>query len=292
MSTRLIPQSEVHNHPSHQWPSLNVFKKAYYAIRSIVIWILSVAFFFPVCSFLVLLGYFVDPRKNDKPQRWLFRNIMRVAGVDLEVRYAPGFDRQRTSFFVCNHIDIWDAFIIYSAIPQFVRGLEHESHFKVPAYGWMMRRFGNVPVPPEGNLAKYKQMMRLTRETLDKGVSLIVFAEGTRTRDGRVTQFSPGVFRMAIQFGYPIAPMSIVGAYEFSKKGDWKLFPSKIVIHMHDTIETAGLNKNDVEPLMNRAQAIVARPLDEYYGIQSDSTGSRNDLQTPRTQAASQQLER
>src|SRR5262249_32347751 len=170
-------------------------------------------------------------------------------------------------------------------------GLELESHFKVPAYGWMMRRFGNVPVPPEGNLAKYKQMMKLTRETLEKGVSLIVFAEGTRTRDGRVGQFNPGVFRMAIQFGYPIARMSMVGAFEFSKKGDWKLFPSKIIIYMHDTIETKGMGKNDVEALMNRVQAIVARPLDEYYGVQADPTGAPNFPSPSRTHAASRQAE-
>jgi 1-acyl-sn-glycerol-3-phosphate acyltransferase len=271
MSENAIIRSEVRNHPRHNWSSLSFIGKAYYALRSVVVWLASVAFFFPVCSFLVLLGAFVDPRKNDRPQRWLFRNIMRVAGVDFEARYSPGFDRGRTSFFVSNHIDIWDAFIIYSAIPQFVRGLEHESHFKIPAYGWMMRRFGNVPVPPEGNLAKYKQMIKLTRETLDKGVSLIVFAEGTRTRDGRVGPFNAGVFRMAIQFGYPIAPMSIVGAYEFSKKGDWKLFPSKITVHIHDTIETRGLDKNDVEALMNRVHAAVTKPVDEFYGIQTDS---------------------
>jgi 1-acyl-sn-glycerol-3-phosphate acyltransferase len=279
--------SEVRNHPRHNWSSLSFISKAYYALRSVIVWLASFAFFFPVCSFLVLLGAFIDPRKNDRPQRWLFRNILRVAGVDFEARYSPGFDRDKVSFFVCNHIDIWDAFIIYSAIPQFVRGLEHESHFKVPAYGWMMRRFGNVPVPPEGNLAKYKQMMKLTRETLDKGVSLIVFAEGTRTRDGRVGPLNPGVFRMAIQFGYPIAPMSIVGAYEFSKKGDWKLFPSKITVHIHDTIETKGLGKNDVEALMNRVHAIVAKPVDEYYGVQTDSTGATSALPTSRTQAAS-----
>src|SRR5215510_7222032 len=166
MSPRLIPQSEASNHPSHKWGSFNVLQKFWYGARSIVRWLGSVAFFFPVCSFLVLLGYFIDPRKNDRPQRWLFRNLLRVAGVDIEAQYSPGFDAERASFFVCNHIDIWDAFIIYSAIPQFVRGLEHESHFKVPAYGWMMRRFGNVPVPPEGKLAKYKQMMKLTRESL------------------------------------------------------------------------------------------------------------------------------
>src|SRR6266508_1948618 len=134
-------------------------------------------------------------------------------------------------------------------------------------------------VPSEGNLAKYKQMMKLTNETLDKGVSLIVFAEGTRAIDGRVGPFNPGVFRMAIQFGYPIAPMSIVGAYEFSKKGDWKLFPSKITVYIHDTIETKDLGKNDVETLMNRVHAAVAKPVDEYYGVdQRYSTGSVSDL--------------
>ncbi len=286
MSENAIIRSEIRHHPSQAWSSLKFAQKAYYGARSILIWLASIIFFFPVCSFLVLMGAFIDPRKNDRPQRWLFRNILRVAGVDFDVKYSPGFDRSQTSFFVCNHIDIWDAFIIYSAIPQFVRGLEHESHFKVPAYGWMMRRFGNVPVPPEGNLAAYKKMMKLTRGALDKGVSLIVFAEGTRTRDGRVGMLSPGVFRMAIQFGYPIAPMSIVGAFEFSKKGDWKLFPSKITVYMHDTIETKGLGKDDVEALMNRVQAIVARPVDEYYGNQTDSSNSSTFSLPSQTQAA------
>src|SRR5262245_65881518 len=151
--------SEVRNHPRHNWPSLRFISKAYYALRSVIIWLASFAFFFPVCSLLVLLGVFVDPRMNDGPQRWLFRNILRVAGVDFEARYSPGFDRDQVSFFICNHIDIWDAFIIYSAIPQFVRGLEHESHFKVLAYGWMIRQFGNDTVPPESDVANSKTMM-------------------------------------------------------------------------------------------------------------------------------------
>lgn len=256
-------------------------KRAYYIIRTIFIWTISIIHFFPICTILVILGIFIDPRQNDKPQRWLFRNILRLAGVDFEVKYAPGFDRERTSFFVCNHIDIWDAFIIYSAIPQFVRGLEQESHFKVPAYGWMMSRFGNIPVPSEGNLAAYKKMMKMARAALDKGVSLIVFAEGTRTLNGRVGPFNPGVFRMATQFGYPIVPMSIVGAFEFSKKGDWMLYPSKITVYLHETIETADLGKNDVEPLMNRVHDIVSAPVDEYYRIKDvgrDSLPTRASL--------------
>jgi 1-acyl-sn-glycerol-3-phosphate acyltransferase len=72
---------------------------------------------------------------------------------------------------------------------------------------------------------------------------------------------------MAIQFGYPIAPMSIVGAFEFSRKGDWKLFPSKIVVHMHEQISTEGMTKDDVDSLRRRVQEIVAQPVNEYYGV-------------------------
>src|SRR5690606_15075352 len=121
-----------------------------------------------------------------------------------------------------------------------------------------------------------KQMMKMTKAALDSGVSLIVFAEGGRTRTGRVGEFKPGVFRMAQQFRYPIVPMSIVGAYEFNRKGSWMVYPSKIVVYMHDTIETEGLTKNDVEELRERVHRIVSAPVDAYYeaGMEHAEAGS------------------
>ncbi|MEP7270129.1 MAG: lysophospholipid acyltransferase family protein [Acidobacteriota bacterium] len=240
-------------------------RRIYYLIRTVLVWILSVIHFFPICSALVFMGIFVDPRRNDRPQRWFFRNILRVAGVRFEVRCAPGFDQSRTSFFVCNHVNLFDAFVIYSAIPQFVRGLEQESHFRIPAYGWMMKRFGNIPVAMSGGTAAYKQMVKETKAAIQRGVSLIVFAEGTRTLTGRVAPFKPGVFRMAQQFACPIVPMSIVGSYEFSRKGSWMLYPSKIVVYLHDTIETSSLTRNEIEPLADRVHQIVSAPVDAYY---------------------------
>lgn len=244
-------------------------KKLYLILRSIILWLASILHFFPVCTVLVILGIFVDPRQNDRPQRWFFRNILRVAGVGFEVRYAPGFDRTRTSIFICNHIDLFDAFIIYSAIPQFVRGLELESHFHVPAYGWMMKRFGNVPVPKNNSPSGFKTMLRRAQAALDDGVSLIAFAEGTRTRDGRVGPFKKGAFILAQHTGYPIVPMSIVGAYEFSHKGSWLLRPSKIVVHLHDTIETDALAKEEIDALMERVHQIISKPVDEALGLRA-----------------------
>jgi 1-acyl-sn-glycerol-3-phosphate acyltransferase len=244
----------------------------YLTFRSLFFWTLSIIHFFTVCTFLVLLGMIVDPRKNDRPQRWFFRNILRLAGVGFEVHYAPGFDRTRTSIFVCNHVNIFDAFVIYSAIPQFVRGLELESHFKVPAYGWMMKRFGNVPVPLDNSPSGFKRMMRRAKEALDSGVSLIVFAEGSRTRTGRVGPFKNGAFIIAQRYGYPIVPMSIVGSYEFHRVGDWRLYPGKITVYVHDTIETKGLSKSDIQALRDRVHRIVSEPVERARPINSDKS--------------------
>jgi 1-acyl-sn-glycerol-3-phosphate acyltransferase len=238
-------------------------RKACLIARSTLLWVISGIHFGVVCTFLVLLGMFIDPRRNDRPQRVFFRNILRLAGVKFEVLRAPGFDPRRTSIFVSNHVNIFDPFVIYSAIPQFVRGFELESHFKVPIYGWMMGRFGNIPVPDRPSRESLEIMRERTKKAIDSGISLIAFAEGSRTRDGHVHEFKKGVFRIAQQSGIPLVPMSIVGSYEFFQTGNWVLHPGKITVFLHDTIDTSQSTRADLEELRRRVQEIVAAPVEE-----------------------------
>jgi 1-acyl-sn-glycerol-3-phosphate acyltransferase len=238
-------------------------KSAWLTVRSAILWTVSGFHFAVVCSFLVLLAVFVDPRKNDWPQRVFFRNILRLAGVHFEVRRAPGFDATRTSIFICNHVNLFDPFVIYSAIPQFLRGFELESHFKIPIYGWMMGRFGNVAVPDTPSREGLEIMTQRAKAALDSGISLIAFAEGSRTRDGHIQPFKKGIFNLAQKFGTPIVPMSIVGSYEFFQTGNWKLHPGKIVVYLHDTIDTSKIARAEVDALRQRVQEIVAAPVEE-----------------------------
>lgn len=248
-------------------------------IRAVILWAVSGVHFFVLCTLLVLLGIVVDPRKNDWPQRVFFRNILRLAGVRFAVHRAHGFDSRRTSLFVCNHVNLFDPFVIYSAIPQFVRGFELASHFKIPAYGWMMGRFGNVPVPGEHDRSRaaIQEMTRKAKHAFDSGISLIAFAEGSRTRSGHVGPFLKGVFRLAISFGIPVVPMSIVGSYEFHRTGDWMIYPGKITVFLHDTIETKELSKEQTEELRERVHAIVSAPIEKHIS-QLAKHGSHENL--------------
>jgi 1-acyl-sn-glycerol-3-phosphate acyltransferase len=238
-------------------------KKAWLAIRSAILWSLSILHFFIVAPTLVLLGIFLDARKHDWLQRTFCKRIAFLSGARVEAVRSPGFDPNQTCFFFVNHVNLFDPFMLYCAIPQFVRGWELESHFKIPAYGWLMKRFGNVPVPDVRRPSDLKRMWRLTQDAVDGGTSLIIFPEAKRTRDGRVNEFQDGGFRVAQQLGIPIVPVSLVGSFQHHRTGHWMLRPAKITVHLHGTIETKGLTKEDVPSLRERVRAIIAAPVEE-----------------------------
>ena len=241
-------------------------KKAYLATRSLVLWTISGIHFAVVCTFLICLAIFIDPRKHDWPQRLFFRNILWLAGARIEVKRSPRFDPEKTSIFISNHVNIFDPFVLYSAIPQFLRGFELESHFKIPVYGWMMGRFGNIPVPDNPTRAGLEIMTQRGKAALDSGISLLAFPEGSRTRDGHIQEFKKGIFNIAQKFGTPIVPVSVVGSYQFFQTGNWMLYPGKITVYLHDTIDTTQISRGEVDALRQRVQEIVAAPVEESLG--------------------------
>ncbi|MGH2569672.1 MAG: lysophospholipid acyltransferase family protein [bacterium] len=246
--------------------------RLFLGLRSAFFWTLGIVHFFPAGTLLVLLGAFFGPRRLDPLLRAFCRNTVRCTGARFEVRRSPRFDPARLSFFVCNHVDIFDPMLVYSAIPQFVRGLELESHFRVPVYGWIMQRFGNVPVPAEPTTASVRLLKQRCRAALDAGTSLIVFPEGHRTLDGSVGLFRPGVFRMAREFGVAVVPMSIVGAFELKRKGSWMLRPARIVVRLHDTIDPAHPAFRDERALRDAVHAIVSEPVEWLRSVSAPST--------------------
>jgi 1-acyl-sn-glycerol-3-phosphate acyltransferase len=238
-------------------------KRAVLALRSALLWILSLLHFFIAAPALVFLNLFLDMRRHDWLQRAFCRRIALFSGARVQVCRSPGFDPQRTCIFMVNHVNVFDPFLLYCAIPQLVRGWELESHFKIPAYGWLMKRFGNVPVPDARRPSDIKRLWRLTQDAINRGTSLIIFPEAKRTRDGRVNEFQDGGFRLAQQLGVPIVPVSLVGSFQHHRTGHWMLRPATITVHLHDTIETKALTKDDVPALRDRVRQIISTPVED-----------------------------
>ena len=243
-------------------------KKTWEVVRSIFLWGMSWLHFLIIAPVLIALAVILDQRKHDGLQRGLCRRIAFFSGAKVKVETSPGFDAHRTCFFMANHVNLFDPFILYCAIPQLVRGWELESHFRIPIYGWLMKGFGNVPVADVRGPKELKRLWRLTREAIRSGVSLIIFPEASRTRDGHLGDFEQGGIRMAQQLGVPIVPVSLVGSFRHFRTGDWILRPTTITVHLHETIETAGLKKEDLPALQERIRREIAGPVEAWLKAQ------------------------
>lgn len=241
-------------------------KRAWEVARSLFLWFVSWLHFLIAVPILIALALVLDPRKHDWLQRGLCKRIAFFSGATVKAQMAPGFDAKRTSIFMVNHVNLFDPFILYCAIPQLVRGWELESHFRIPIYGWLMKRFGNVPVPVGRGPKDLKRLWRLTKETIDGGTSLIVFPEAKRTRDGKLNTFEDGGFRLAQQLGVPIVPVTLDGSIRHLRTEDWILRPATITVWLHDTIETSEMKKEDVPALKEKVRAAILGPLETPTG--------------------------
>jgi 1-acyl-sn-glycerol-3-phosphate acyltransferase len=236
--------------------------RAWEMTRSMGLWLSSWLHFLIMVPILIALAAVLDPRKHDWLQRGLCRRIAFFSGAKVVVKKSAGFDEKRTSFFMVNHVNLLDPFMLYCAIPQLVRGWELESHFRIPIYGWLMKRFGNVPVPNTRSARDLKRLWRMTQEAIESGVSLIVFPEAKRTRDGHLNEFEDGGFRLAQQLGVPIVPVSLVGSFRHLRTEDWILRPTTITVYLHDTIETKGMKKEDVPALKEKVRRTIEGPVE------------------------------
>lgn len=239
------------------------------ALRSGLLWTVSLLHFVPGALAFALLSLWLKPGPIDVLVRPFCRNVVRLTGARLEVRRAPGSRPRRSCFYAVNHVEIFDPFIIVAAAQGVTRGLELESHFRVPIYGRFMKNMGLVPVPARPNRAALERMQRATAAALAAGIDLVVYPEGTRTRTGHVGRFRPGLFRMAVAMGVPIVPVSVVGAYELKRVGRLRLHPARIVVHLHEAVEPG----EDPLALCERIFQIVSGPVEAAMAEQSPEAG-------------------
>ena len=184
------------------------------------------------------------------------RLILATTGVRVEVAGLERLEPGRTYVFVANHQSIYDIPILFWALPYQLRIIAKASLGRFPFLGWHLRRTGHMLVdrsrPDRRKIFGWAS--RLTAE----GLSLIVFPEGTRSRDGRVSRFKGGSFYLALQAGLPVVPLSVVGSRHVMLKGRLATYPGHVRLVVHEPIDTTGMEDADARAFGERVRQIVA----------------------------------
>lgn len=183
--------------------------------------------------------------------------------VKVSVSGRENIDKNTSYVFVSNHQGAYDIFSIYGYLGHTFRWMMKKSLEKIPFVGFACRRSGQIFVDNSSPVA-VRQTMAEARERLKGGMSLVVFPEGTRSRNGKMLKFKKGAYQLATQFGLPIVPITIDGAYDVLPK-DAKL-PRwghiKITIHKPVPVAEEGV---DVQTLMDATYDTIHEALSSRY---------------------------
>ena len=182
----------------------------------------------------------------------------RIAGLRVHIEGVENVP-SGACVFVSNHASNIDPMALVPVIPRRVSILVKRELFRVPIFATAMRLAQFVPVDRFGGEAAASVDAALP--LLKQGVSFLIFAEGTRSRDGRLRPFKLGAVRMAIEAGVPLVPISIVGSHLIMRKKNRALCPGDVVVRYGPAVDAAEYKMDRRAELLARIESLVAAGL-------------------------------
>ncbi|MCX8052023.1 MAG: 1-acyl-sn-glycerol-3-phosphate acyltransferase [Chlorobi bacterium] len=176
--------------------------------------------------------------------RWA-RAVLRSAGIELRVRGAERLDPSERYIFIANHASLFDIPVLLVASPVPIRILYKRQLQRVPFLGWALRASTFIPVERERPQTAGKTVQQ-TLATLDRdSAALLVFPEGTRTRNGEVGQFRRGAFAIALASSRRLVPVAIAGTHAILPPDTLRFSGGTVHVEFLDPVEPPKLPTRD-----------------------------------------------
>jgi 1-acyl-sn-glycerol-3-phosphate acyltransferase len=190
------------------------------------------------------------------------RVLLGVPGVKVEITMRTPLDPARPYVLMPNHASMVDIWAMFVAVPVRFRFIAKKQLGAIPLFGWAMRA-GRFIFIDRQNAASARRSIDEAARRIKSGQSVVIFPEGTRTRDGRLGAFKKGGFHLAIDSGVEIVPVAIRGSGAVMPPGSPLIRAGTVRLELDDPIPTAGLGTADREALIARVRSRIAAMLGE-----------------------------
>jgi 1-acyl-sn-glycerol-3-phosphate acyltransferase len=195
-------------------------------------------------------------------QFWTW-TILRIGGISLQVRGLENIEIGQQYIFMVNHQSNIDIPVLVQSLLRFqLRWIAKKELLRVPLFGWAMWATKHITVDRADPTDALKSLERATKR-LSAGISIVVFPEGTRSRDGRLLPFKKGGFLLAAQTRTKIVPVTIVGSAKVLPAGAWRLRRGAIEVFVDKPIATEGYRIGKLRALSEQVRQIIATHLNQ-----------------------------
>ena len=200
--------------------------------------------------------------------------VLKIGGVELKVRDTGRLDPRQAYVFMANHQSNIDIPVLVQALAPFqLRWIAKRELLRIPFFGWALWASKHIVV----KRSRSKDVVAAiagAREKLTRGISVVVFPEGTRSTDGQLLPFKRGGFRLAEQAGVPIVPVTINGSGVLMKRGDWRLKRGEVEVVVGDAIPPGDADDRS-RGQMHRVREAIGSGLARHDTARGESRGSQ-----------------
>ena len=184
--------------------------------------------------------------------------VLFVCGVKLHTAGLENVDFTRSYVYVSNHASMFDIPAIIAGIPDQIRIVYKKELEIIPLFGWGLRWGSYIGI----DRRKGSDAVRSLEEAAEKirnGASVLLYAEGTRTLDGKLQPFKRGAFNLAVKAGVPVVPLIVNGSFHILRKRSVVIRPGRITLTLERPITINGSGKEMEMKLLEDVHAAMAR---------------------------------
>jgi 1-acyl-sn-glycerol-3-phosphate acyltransferase len=172
--------------------------------------------------------------------------ILGLYGVKITTKGEEVLDPESHYIYISNHASAFDIPAVIVGIPDDIRFVLKKELTRIPIWGWALK-YGHYVTIDRGKARDAMKSLDEAAERMRNGASVILFAEGTRTRDGKLQPFKRGAFTLAVKAGIPIVPVTINNTFKILPKGSLRVQPSTIELVFSNPISTSAIVGREAE---------------------------------------------
>lgn len=228
------------------------------AIRSVLFWIATIIVTGGFSSIVVIasLVHVRGPFYGWIARTWS-RWVIRMGGVRVQVEGEENAPTDQPRIYVSNHQSWFDVWALAAGLPGHYRFVAKKELARFPIFGRAWKVAGHVCVDRSDRGAAARSLEDAGRLIRSDGSGVIIFAEGTRSRTGKLQPFKKGAFMLALHTGVDIIPVALVGSRAVQPKGEWRVRPGTITIRIGKPIPTAEYSLDTRDLMMARTREAI-----------------------------------
>lgn len=223
----------------------------------IILWVVLTTFFWGATAIITSFFTRTGNPVHIVARMWA-RGILYVSRIKVTVNGLANIDPTQSYVYMSNHQSNFDIPVLLAYLPVQFRWLAKAELFKIPIFGRAMRGAGYVKIDRFNREAAFESLNEAARK-MKNGVSVMIFPEGTRSRDGKIRPFKKGGFVMALDAGVPIVPVVLKGTWTIMDKSSLRINTGEVSLNIETPIATTDYTRENKDDLIKSVRAVISQ---------------------------------